>query len=1332
MKSILGKLTAILAMILIVNLIASAQTTGAIAGTVLDPNGAVVPNATVTVKGNAGQEFTATTSDNGTYNIPAVAAGFYTVTISAPGFKTVITEGVKVDVGVPATVDAALIVGTEAETVVVTGGAEVLQTQTATIGTNIQGRQILETPIQSRDALDLIVTLPGTNTIGTVRTSTVNGLPKGALSISIDGADVQDSLLRSSDGFFTYVRPRIDAIEEVTISTSNPGAESSGDGAVQIKFVTRRGTNEYTGGGFWQHRDEGLNANYFFNNRDFPPIDGKAPKNKLRLNQFGGRVGGPIPFLNFGDGDDSTFDSGRDKRFFFVNYEEYRLPEASPTRVRTILNTAAQNGSFNYVAGGQTVTRNLFTLAAANGLPGAPDPTIAALLARIRASTNGTGSITAAPGDFNRERFNFVNQSFQKRTFLAARVDFNITKNHSVENVFNRQPFRSTVDFLNGLDPLFPGFENAGTQNSDRYSNSTALRSSFGQNVVNEARFGKLFGESGFTLVGGPEFFTETQRGFNLGIGAAGITGATARNAAQLRESPTNDFTNNLTWIAGSHSLTFGGQYKTIGLIDNNNPQFVPTVNFGILAQDVTANPALAAFFSTCTVATGQPVPVGCNFPNASAAQITEAQNLYATLTGRVSSYTQTGYLGADGTYVPSGPLFREVKQRTYGLFAQDTWRVRPNLTINFGLRWQPQEAYTLETRNFARLENFEQLYDVSGVGNLFTPRTLTGQAPRYVSTEIGEKAFATDYMNFAPTVGVVWSPDFGDGFLGRAFGRSSVLRGGFGRAFVREGTILAGNTLGLNPGGQINLGRSVALGNFTPGTLLSTAGNTNITPAAFSPTPTFPRTATTADAALAFDPDLGTGYVDSYSFGYQRELDSNTVLEFRYVGNRGKDIFRLYSLNETNTIENGFANEFRLAQANLLANQAANRGNTFAFFGAGTGTSPLPILLAYAFGPGSGTNLYDPNNPARYAAAFFGNATFVNTLATSAPNVTGLIGTLEGTAVNRNNARGVPLTSAPNFVNNCPTTLGGCFIVDNSETSSYDSAVIEVRRRLSNGLRVQASYVYAKAFTNAFAGATTFAAAGAADQNNNSSVTLRNPDLDNTPAQIDLRHAFKMDATYDLPIGRGQRFLTNSNWLVNALVGGFTFVPTLRWQSGSPFLLENVQLVGMTVKDLQKEIKVRKNPNTVTYLPDDIIQNTQRAFNVSATSGTGYGTQFGGAPTGRFIAPAGFGNCQARFAGDCGFRKLVLYGPSFFKMDAAVLKRIQIDERRNVEFRATFFDVLNRPNFRVGGWTGNFTNVTAFGAGFGELGSGTAYQDPFGSNDPGGRVIDLTLRVNF
>ncbi len=182
-----------------------AQTTGSIAGTVVDQNGAIVPNATVVVAGEGGQEFTVVTSANGTYRIPAVQNGIYTVTVSVAGFKKYVATNVKVDVGTPSTVDAALEVGDVSQVVEITTGGEVLQTETATVSTTITGRQISESPIASRNALDLVNQLPGVSTVGRPRTSSINGLPKGSLSITLDGADAQDNNNRSSDGFLqTY------------------------------------------------------------------------------------------------------------------------------------------------------------------------------------------------------------------------------------------------------------------------------------------------------------------------------------------------------------------------------------------------------------------------------------------------------------------------------------------------------------------------------------------------------------------------------------------------------------------------------------------------------------------------------------------------------------------------------------------------------------------------------------------------------------------------------------------------------------------------------------------------------------------------------------------------------------------------------------------------------------------------------------------------------------------------------------------------------------------------------------------------------------------------
>lgn len=1335
--------------LLIAQTAVQAQTTGSIAGTVTDPNGATVPGASVVIKGEGGQEFTVVTNDNGVYRVPAVQNGIYTVTVTADGFKTSITTNVKVDVGTPVTVDTRLEVGSVGENVEITSGGEVLQTQTATVGSTVTGRQITETPIASRDALDLVALMPGTNTVGAPRRSSINGLPKGAMSITIDGVDVQDNLLRSSDGFFTYVRPRVDAIEEVTVSTAAGGADTGGDGAVQIKFVTKRGTNDYNGSAFYQRRHESLNSNYWYNNRD-----GLA-RSILRLQQYGANFGGPIPFLGFGE-DAKVFNSGKDKRYFFVNYEEYRLPE-SLARTRTILTQQAQQGIFAYegsfaqnatlpsgctflrtVTSGTTTNqiarceRNVYSIAGTAGGLTTPDPTIAAVLTRIRQATSVEGTIRPIVGatTLTTENYNFSPKGDSIRKFLATRFDFNITKKHSLEFVMNRQDFGGTKDFLNSMDERFPGFPFY-NQQSKRNSYTFAARSTLGQSIVNEFRVASSRGFSEFapTINAGDFDYTG---GFLLGIDATGATTPYARNSFSARTSPTDDITDNVTWVKESHTFNFGGQWKRIRLVDIGQGRIVPTIGFGLDASGGAGNPdtALRNAFANSPA----------SLPGATTAQIDAARALYATLIGHVTSYASTALLDASGKYVLNGQQTRTDEQKTYGLYAQDSWKLRTNLTLNFGLRWQPQGAYVITSSNYGRLSSFEDIYGLSGVGNLFKPGTMTGRVPTVVAMQPGERAYPDDKNNLAPSFGAVWSPNFGNGLLAAIFGGEgkAVIRGGYSKSFVREGTALIGSLLGANPGGNLPASRSVALGNLVIGTNLRDSNNPNLAPPQpctgspcvspnFSATPSFPITLTTATSANAFDPNLKTGSVHSFTFGYQRELDRNTVIELRYVGNRGVDLFRQHNLNELNVVENGVLEEFRLAQQNLAANVEQNRcqagvttsGCQFniAYFGPGTGTSPLPITVAYLLGQNAAAAL----NPAIYGNSNFRSTTFTTALNPNAANPISWGAALEGNAARRTNALTAGLPANFFFVNPTVATAGA-FILDNSARSWYDAGTIELRRRMSNGLRLGASYTFAKAQSDAYQ----------SNSDNFADYTHRpgGQDLSKGAAVFDIRHAFKLDATYDLPFGRGRTFFGNSSKWVDAIIGGFSLAPVLRWQSGSPIQIGNVQLVGMTVDELQKAVKVRKEDDAVYWLPDDIILNSRRAFGTNILSATGYGTL--GAPEGKFIAPAGFGNCMQGFGGECGFRNLVIYGPSFFKIDASLAKLIKIGERRSLELRVTALDVLNQPNFRVGGWNADVVTSGCCGATFGQLGAGSAYQDVSTTNDPGGRLIDLMIRLKF
>jgi hypothetical protein len=229
------------------------------------------------------------------------------------------------------------------------------------------------------------------------------------------------------------------------------------------------------------------------------------------------------------------------------------------------------------------------------------------------------------------------------------------------------------------------------------------------------------------------------------------------------------------------------------------------------------------------------------------------------------------------------------------------------------------------------------------------------------------------------------------------------------------------------------------------------------------------------------------------------------------------------------------------------------------------------------------------------------------------------------------------------------------------------------------------------------------------------------------------ITHALKFNWIYDLPFGRGKAFGSGVGRLADLAIGGWEFHGTARIQSGSPNNFGNVQLVGMTRNELQKELRIRKEASAVFYLPQDIIDNTIRAFNVSATTASGY-PEPGGvpqAPTGRYIRPANGPGCIESFGGECGTNNMVLYGPRFTRFDLSVVKKFRFTENVNFEFRAEFLNAFNNINFLVGGAANDVNNIGGLGGlTFGQ--TTNAYQDTSTTNDPGGRLIQFVARINF
>ncbi len=1264
--------------------------TGRLEGAVTDSQGAAIPACQVkVVNSQNGQNFSLVTDERGAWNLPSLSAGEYNVTISHAGFKTATVTNVKIDAGVPATVNTTLEVGAVAETIEVAGGAEILQTQTATVSSTLVGRQLHELPFTSRNLTELIVTQPGSATPGVPRSTSVYGLPQAAMNVTLDGINIQDNSNKSSDGFFNAIFPRADAIEEMTVSSASQGADSNAEGSYQVKMVTRAGTNDWHGGLFEQHRNQDLNANFYFNNIN------SQPRDHLVFNQFGGQFGGPIK---------------RNKLFIFGAFEAFRLPQTYTEPTGTVLTPAAINGLFTYSASGAVRTVNLYQLAAAAGFPSTPDPILQKTLTQIDSLVTGQPGLKSrisSNNDYNRNNLDFQSKGANNRNFPTMRMDWNVTEKHHLEFIYNYQTNIRRPDGVNigTASPIFPGTQNVlngtepGNQGGIAFSAVAALRSTLTPRLTSEVRFGLTGGTVIFNNGISAADFAQW-RGYSPGFGFATnpfrVTGQSRRN------TPLKQGNANMTFAQGSHLWNFGGSFTQVNIwtTATTGAPFVPGINFGLAAND-PINTGATSIFTTA------------NFPGATATNLSDAGALYALLTGRVSSITNSVVLGADTrTYGVNQPITHN-QQRQFGLYLQDAWRLHPNLTLNYGVRWDkqnpPQNLDGVYTR-----PGYEGIWGVSGVGNLFSPGVLKGTVPVLTLVAPGTPAYDEGMGRLSPSIGLAWQiPKSSSGILSGILGRTgqSVLRAGYAISSIREdaGTF---SVWGGNSGRTVST--SVDPNTFpaqfgAPGSVLFR--NPTLPSRTVASTPAFPQNAPVGTSLNEFSPNLKVGYVQSWDLGFQRELTRDTVIEFRYVGNHGTDLWRTTNMNEVNVFENGLLADFQAAQNNLaIANGVSNVSqlSTTNLKSTNYGNQGLPGQRAIPIiQTGLGT-VTDQTTATRLVQGQVG--ALGNTLATTATNL------------NRLTAAGYPV----NMFQVNPTINSAANLVVNGGDTNYHSLQIEAKRRMSLGLLFQASYVWSHGISNELS-----------QGRGGGFTTFRNVGLDKGPSPFDIRHGIKLNWIYELPFGSKRRFLGNlGNPVARKVIEGWELASVTRIQSGSPIKLlsgratfngadSGVVLHNLTTSQLQSMMSIRKTTNAqgigqVYYLPQPLIDNTLAAFE------TGGKTLANLDPNAPYIGPA-------NTAGQLG-SSIFLYGPWQQKWDISVVKKTHINERFNLEFRAQALNFINRTNFLLFGTTagpGNgITTTTTIGSAFGQTQG--AYRDTSNTNDPGGRIIEFVMRLNF
>ena len=1169
-------------------------------GSVKDQAGAFIAGATITLTDKAtGRQTTATTNTEGYYVFQNVRPGTYSLLAELTGFKKQDVPGVKVDVGTPVTVNFELVTGGVEETVTVSASdaAVPINTTNGELSTTVRQQQINDLPLNGRNPLTLAGLQAGVSAGATNRTATINGLRGTFSNLTWDGININDNFIRT-DSLFGDAAPSVPGVAEFTLTTQNAGP---GDalGVAQVKLVTPRGTTHFHGSLFEYHRNDALDANSFFNNA------AGVPNEKLIQNQFGFQVGGPFVLPRFGEGGPGTY--GKDKLFFYAYYEG-TIVRSDESITRTVLTDSARQGLFTYSAtNGTQQTVNLLTL---GGL--ARDPVTTSLINKTPLPNDLTG------GDRrNFARFRFNTPSGVDQHLWGFRTDYDLSAKNTFEVTFSQFHFNLPNDPFNAIGEPFPGLPGGG-QRSRRPRLAVAWNWTPKSNFNNELRGGLMKNR--------PVFFNnETfDRGFRVTFPL--ISDPEQNSLEQGRKTGTYELMDNAGWAHGSHFFRFGGNYRLVKIDPFNAGGTIPLATVGF--NDVgTLNPLRTNLF-----------PGGI-----STTDFNNATSILAALAGPIASMAET-FNAADKS---SGLIRGQINRQTYqywniGPYIGDTWRVRDNLTLNLGLRYE-FVSVPVEKNGLLQLP-------VGGLESLTNPNATVDAA-----SGGGRPLFNNDANNFAPSFSFAWDPF--------STGKTSV-RGGYGISYVIDNNIST-----LDNAASRGFSQAITL-NGTSGTL---GGGVPVVPI---PSFHLPQTSienfrqNPAFALFTFDPNLRVPYVQQWNVGVQHEILKDTVLEARYVGNRGTKLTRAIDVNQQRIFANGFFQDFQRAMFNF--NNCGGRVNPTAAQCANR--QPLQLLPSFgAFALNQQTFLTSvrQGEPARALDFYISNKPFF---------FAGFGGEDFGSTQTINPYLPNPSTYVADYVGN-------------AAYSNYNALQVEIRRRYVNGFDFQANYTWSKSLTDFEGSQTNFQ--GLLD------LTLGDV-VEKRRANNDLTHVFKANSGYELPFGRGKRWVNDG--FLGTVLGGLKLTGIFRAQSGRPISFVSAR------GTLNRTGRSAQNTVDSTLTLDELQSHTGLFFDPTTGAPLMFDPDFIANRLSLLHNPA---------AGTVGSLQLTpVTGPGYWNLDMGLIKRTPINENVNIEFRMEVFNVFNHTNFFITS-TALPQNINANT--FGQL------TDTF---DP--RIFQFALKLNF
>jgi len=1232
----------------------SAQAVSGVTGIVSDANGAAIPGVEVKLTNTkTGSELTTKTNDEGVYQFTNVQPGSdYKLTFAIANFQTLSLTSVTLGVGRTETHNAVLTAGNVSAVVEVTSSSEVtLNTTDASIGNVIDTRQLRELPIQIRSSPAALIGLqPGVvgNNVGTGSTNrvgSVTGSRADQGNITVDGIDANDQ----ATGQFaaTVGNAPIDAIQEFRATSTNPDTSEGRSAGGQVDLITKSGTNKFHGSLREYNRSETFAANSFFANRAgrytaldeansggiLKAGDMKQRRPHLVRNQFGGSLGGPII---------------KEKLFFFFDFEG-RIDRQGVPSTRTVPLDHFRNGGLGYINNNAgctfqsrlNTTPNCITILTPAQVT-TIDPLHAGPNAALLAYLNGRYPHANDPslGDgINTGGFRFNATSKRKDQTYTTRFDWNATDKQKVFVRFNIAR-RTQDDTVNSVAEQFPGDGTTSQIIVKDYSIAggwdwAITNAFFNRLTIGNSHSGLDFPNSLHPLSPNTWTFMNTTAG-------AQISGPYAGISTQSRTVDTPTIRDDATYTWGSHNFTFGTQIKPIksvsGLVNDFN--FVTLgLNGSRSGFNNSINPA--------TILGGAATPSG----TAKAAY----DRAFAFLIGRFASVASQWNYDIDQTpFALAHGKTRDYRYNEYEFYGQDNWKIRSDLTLNLGLRWQYYEPpYEAKGFQASHDTDFDELV-AKRIAN--GPAGIGGDnAEPFLTYDLAGKGndaapfYKPDKNNFSPRVGIAYVPTFDSGFGRKLFGdRKTVIRGGYSLQYERVGgaltfiedqvSYLFDSSVTTNFSQQATVNDLLLTPRFTGINNLPVNNMPLVLTRPFTPfvDAGVPFGNAEGDTNYTISNKFEVPYYHQYSIGFQRELPGNLIVDVSYVGRLGRKLFTQADAAQIIDFKDPASGQtllqaFNAIQAQVIAGQPIIDQPFFE----NQGALVFPgFTCTDNFGESCSQLVAD------IGLARIGDAS-------DTVQALNLFGAL------RNNVG----LSGQFSTNAYITNLGH---------SRYDGLLVSVRKRFSQGLKFDFNYTFSHSKDNNSSVANTVFGGLICD--------IRDLNVCNGPSDFDIHHLLNVNGIWELPVGRGKWLGSSLPGWANAIVGGIQLSGIFTYRSGLPF-------------------STTTGSFPVGFVYDSpAVQTGDASALASHIDTTQANVQFFG---NQAAALAAFRNPHG---GEIGQRNN-LRGPTFWNLDLGGAKNFKLPwEGQRLQLRVDAFNVFNVNMFGLPNANFNSTG-TPFGA---------------------------------